>query len=53
MPKSKKTSPKTEPIEDMQKLYARAYASRLVKQVGNEFESSRRTTTRKKPTAKS
>jgi hypothetical protein len=54
MPKSKKASAKTQPAEDTQKLYARAYASRLAKQVSEEFESSRRaTTTRKKPTTKS
>jgi hypothetical protein len=51
MPKSKKRSGK--PAEDTQKLYARAYASRLAKQVGTELESSRRTATpRKKPTTK-
>jgi hypothetical protein len=53
MPKSKKGSGKIEPVQVTQQLYARAYASRLAKQVGNELESSRRTTTRKKPTAKS
>ena len=53
MPKSKKALRKTEPAEDTQKLYARAYASRLAKQVGEEREVSRRTTTpRKKPRPK-
>jgi hypothetical protein len=52
MPKNKKGSGK--PAEDTQKLYARAYASRLAKQVGTELESSRRAVTpRKKPTTKS
>jgi hypothetical protein len=52
MPKSKKRS--GEPPEGIQKLYARAYASRLAKQVGTEPESSRRAATpRKKPTTKS
>jgi hypothetical protein len=51
MPKSKKRSGKTEPAEDTQKLYARAYAARLAKQVREE--SFRRTAApRKKPTAK-
>ena len=51
MPKSKKSSGKTEPAQDTQKLYAHAYASRLAKQVSED--SSRRTATpRKKPTAK-
>ena len=51
MPKNKKASGKTEPAEDTQKLYARAYASRLAKQVSEE--SSRRTEPpRKKPKAK-
>jgi hypothetical protein len=54
MPKSKNASGKNEPAEDTQKLYARAYASRLAKQVGTELESSRRVATpRKKPTTKS
>jgi hypothetical protein len=52
MPKSKKGSGKTEPVQVTQQLYARAYASRLAKQVGNELESFRRTTTRKKPRPK-
>jgi hypothetical protein len=52
MPRSKKGSRKTEPAEDTQKLYARAYASRLAKQVGEELESSRRATPRKKQPAK-
>ena len=53
MPKSKKGSRKTEPAEDTQKLYARAYASRLAKQVGGEPEVPRRKTTpRKKPRVK-
>jgi hypothetical protein len=52
MPKSKKGP--GEPAEVIQKLYARAYASRLAKQVGTELESSRRAVTpRKKPTTKS
>jgi hypothetical protein len=54
MPKIKKGSRTTEPAEDAQKLYARAYASRLAKQVGTELESSRRAARpRKKPTTKS
>jgi hypothetical protein len=53
MPKSKKGSGKTEPVQVTQQLYARAYGSRPAKEVGKELESSRRTTTRKKPTAKS
>jgi hypothetical protein len=52
MPKIKKGSRTTEPVQLTQQLYARAYASRLAKQVGNELESSRRTTIRKKPTPK-
>jgi hypothetical protein len=44
MAKSKKGFRKTEPAEDIQKLYARAYASRLAKEVGDEREVSRRTT---------
>jgi hypothetical protein len=53
MPKSKKALRKTEPAEDTRKLYARAYASRLAKQVGEEREVSRRTATpRKKPRPK-
>ena len=53
MPKSKKVTQKTEPAEDMQKLNARAYASRLAKQVAEELESSRRKTTGpKKPHGK-
>jgi hypothetical protein len=51
MPKSKKQSQKTETAEDVQKLYARTYGSRLARQVGEEIEISHRTTTlRKKPT---
>jgi hypothetical protein len=46
MPKSKKGSGKSEPAEDTQKLYARAYAARLAKQVNEE--SSRRTATPRK-----
>jgi hypothetical protein len=42
MPKSKKAPQKNEPPEDTQKLYARAYALRLAKQVGGELENSRR-----------
>ena len=53
MPKNKKASAKTEPAEHTQKLYARAYASRLAKQVSEEFERSRRATKRKKATTKS
>jgi hypothetical protein len=53
MPKSKQRFGKTRPLEDTQKLYARAYASRLAHQVGEELEVSRRTTTpRKKANAK-
>ena len=52
MPKSKKVAQKTEPAEDTQKLYARAYASRLAKQVSEE-SSHRPTTPRKKSPAKS
>ena len=51
MPKSKKGSGKTEPAQASQKLYARAYAARLAKQVGEE-RSRRTATSRKKPTAK-
>jgi len=53
MPKRKKGIRKVERGDNVQKLYARAYASRLAKQVGEEPEVSRRTTTsRKKPKAK-
>jgi hypothetical protein len=53
MPKSKKGFPKIEPGDNTQKLYARAYASRLAKQVGEEPKVSRGTTKpRKKPRAK-
>ena len=51
MPKSKKASKKAEPAQDIQKLYTRAYASRLAKQVSEE-SSPRTATTRKKSTAK-
>ena len=51
MPKSKKAAQKTEPAEDTQKLYARAYAAHLAKQVSEE-SSPRPATTRKKSTAK-
>ena len=52
MPKSKKkVTQKAEPAEDTQKLYARAYAARLAKQVSEE-SSPRTATTRKKSTAK-
>jgi hypothetical protein len=37
MPKSKKASKKAEPAQDIQKLYTRAYASRLAKQVSEEI----------------
>jgi hypothetical protein len=43
MPKGKKQSQKTETAEDVQKLYARTYGSRLARQVGEELEISRRT----------
>lgn len=53
MPKSKKGFRKIEPGDNAQKLYARVYASRLAKQVGEEPQVSRRTTiSRKKPKAK-
>jgi cold shock CspA family protein len=53
MPKSKKGFPKIEPGDNTQKLYARAYALRLAKQVGEEQKVSRGTTKpRKKPRAK-
>ena len=53
MTKSKKGFRKAEPAENTQKFYARAYASRLAKEVGSEREVSRRTTApRKKPKAK-
>jgi hypothetical protein len=53
MAKSKKGSRKAEPAENTQKSYARAYASRLAKEVGAERQVSRRTTApRKKPRAK-
>jgi hypothetical protein len=53
MAKSKKGSRKPEPAENTQKFYARAYASRLAKEVGAERQVSRRTTApRKKPRAK-
>ncbi len=52
MPKSKKVSQKTEPAEDTQKLYARAYAARLAKQVSEE-SSRRPARPRKKSPAKS
>jgi hypothetical protein len=52
MPKSKKGSGVTKPAQDTQKLYARAYASRLAKQVSEE-SSRRPTTPRKKSPAKS
>ena len=48
MPKSKKVTQKTEPAEDMQKLNARAYASRLAKQVASEEKSRRPATPSKK-----
>ena len=43
MPKSKKVTQKTEPAEDTRKLNARAYATRLAKQVAQDMEKSRRT----------
>jgi hypothetical protein len=46
MPKNKKGSGK--PAEDTQKLYARAYASRLAKQVGTELESSHHASARRR-----
>lgn len=49
MPK-KKESRDAPPVEDTQKLYARAYGARLAKQVAEELESSRRAAkARKKP----
>jgi hypothetical protein len=54
VPKIKKDSRTTEPVQDSQKLFARAYGSRLAKEVSKELDNSRRTKTpRKKPTAKS
>jgi hypothetical protein len=53
MAKSKKSFQKSEPAENIRKLYARAYALRLAKEVGAEHEVSRRKTAqRKKPRAK-
>ena len=54
MPRSNKASAqKAEPAEDTQKRYARAFASRLAKEVGEDVEISRRSTTpRKKPASK-
>ena len=52
MPKSKMVKQKAVPAEDTQKLYARAYASRLAKQF-NEESSRRPATPHKKTTAKS
>lgn len=51
MPKStKEPRKKSLPTEETQRLYARAYGSRLAKQVNEELDSSRRKTTpRKKP----
>jgi len=42
MPKNTKEPRDAPPPEDTQKLYARAYGSRLAKQVAEELESSRR-----------
>ena len=53
MPKTRKASPDRPPAEDTQKLYARAYGSRLAKQVNEELDSSRRKPAlRKKPNSK-
>jgi hypothetical protein len=51
MPKStKEPRKKSLPTEETQRLYARAYGSRLAKEVNEELDSSRRKTTpRKKP----
>lgn len=48
MPKSTKNARNAPPPEDTQKLYARAYAARLAKQVDDELSSSRRPKPRKK-----
>ena len=48
MSKSKKSVQSHDSAQDMQKLYARAYASRLSKQVADEVDSSRRKATRLK-----
>jgi hypothetical protein len=50
MRKSRKDFRTTAPAEATHRLYARAYGSRLAKQVGEELETSRRSQTpRKKP----
>ena len=51
MPKNKKVTQKMGPAEDTQKLYARAYAARLAKQV-SEKSSRRPAMPRKRSTAK-
>jgi len=48
MPNNKKSARTTEPAADTQKLYAHAYASRLARQVAQETERPRRSTTPKK-----
>jgi hypothetical protein len=45
MPKTKKGSAETEAVQDMQKLYAHAYAMRLAKQVAAEVIGSHRKAT--------
>ena len=45
MTKSTKEPRGPQPLEDTQKMYARAYASRLAKQVAEEAEGSRRKST--------
>ena len=45
MAKSTKVLRSPQPSEDTQKMYARAYASRLAKQVAEEAEGSRHKST--------
>jgi hypothetical protein len=53
MPKNTKESRNTRPPENTQKLYARAYGSRLAKQVAEHLENTRRKAAgRKKPDGK-
>lgn len=52
MPKSRKEARNSPSSEDTQKLYARACAARLAKQVDDELSSSRRPKPRKKPDGK-
>jgi hypothetical protein len=53
MPKSKKALRETAPADSTQRLYARAYAARLAKQVANEVDrSGRRASASKRPAKK-